>query len=73
MTTKAEFQGRTYLHPMIAERQREVAVSITALQMMQAHHNNRYFSFKCVPKAEELEWYAKAEKIIPPIKLETAQ
>lgn len=42
-----EFNGKVYPHPMIAERQREVWVSITALRMMQEHHGNRYFSFKC--------------------------
>ena len=67
---KATFQGKTYLHPMIAERQREVAVSIKALRMMQEHHGNPYFCFKCVPLAEEKEWHAKAEEIVPPVIVE---
>jgi hypothetical protein len=67
MTLRAEFDGRVYLHPMIAERQREVAVSLKALRLMQEHHGNRYFSFKCVPSEEEREWYAKAEQLIPPV------
>lgn len=54
---------------MIAERQREVAVSCKALRMMQEHHGNPFFSFKCVSPAEEQEWYARAEKIIPPVAL----
>lgn len=65
---KAEFDGTVYLHPMIAERQREIAVSLKALHMMQEHHGNRYFSFKCVSHEEEREWYAKAEKLVPPVK-----
>ena len=52
---------------MIAERQREIAVSITALRMMQKDHGNRYFSFKCVSPEEETEWYRKAEEIVPPV------
>ena len=64
---KAEFNGRVYPHEMIAERQREVWVSITALRMMQEHHGNPYFSFKCVSPAEETEWYRKAEAITPPV------
>lgn len=63
----AKFNEKTYLHPMIAARQREVAVSIKALRMMQEHHGNPYFSF--VSYAEEAEWRAKAEKIIPPIEV----
>jgi hypothetical protein len=69
MMAKAEFNGEVYLHPMIAERQREVCVSITALQMMQKHHNNEYFSFDCVRQCEENEWYVKAEQIVPHIKM----
>lgn len=52
---------------MIAERQREVLVSITALRMMQEHYGNPYFSFKCVREAEEQEWRAKAEARVPPL------
>jgi hypothetical protein len=52
---------------MIAERQREIAVSVTALRMLQAHYGNPYFSFKSVTSAEEQEWMAKAEAIVPPI------
>lgn len=52
---------------MIAERQREIAVSIKALRMMQEHHGNPYFSFQCVPPEEEREWYLKAERAIPPV------
>jgi hypothetical protein len=52
---------------MIAERQREIAVSMKALHMMQEHHGNRYLSFKCVSSAEEAEWYTKAEKLIPQV------
>lgn len=51
---------------MIAERQREVAVGIKALNLMQEHYNNRYLSFKCVSREEERDWYAKAEMTIPP-------
>ena len=64
---KAEFNGKVYDHPMDAERQREVHVSIMALQMMQAHHGNKFFSFKCVSDEEEREWYRKAEQLVPPI------
>lgn len=66
---KAEFNGKIYPHEMIAERQREVAVSLKALQMMQEHHGNKYFSFKCVKASEEAEWYAKAEQILPAVKM----
>ena len=52
---------------MIAERQREITVSMKALHLMQEHHGNRYFSFACVSRDEEREWYAKAEKMIEPI------
>ena len=69
MMAKAEFNGKVYLHPMIAERQREVRVSITALQMMQKHHGNKYFSFDCVHKDEENEWYRKAEQIVPSVNM----
>ncbi len=64
------FNGKVYLHPMIAERQREVAVSLKALHMMQEHHSNKYFSFKCVSHAEEAEWYAKAERLVPQCEME---
>lgn len=67
--TKASFNGRVYLHPMIAERQREVAVSITALRMMQKHHGNPYFSFKCVSPAEEAEWLSQADELTPNIEV----
>lgn len=66
---KAEFDGTVYLHEMIAERQREVAVSIKALRMMQEHHKNQYFSFRCVTHAEEAEWLLKAEQIVPPVQI----
>lgn len=52
---------------MIADRQREVAVSLKALHMMQEHHGNRCLSFKCVPETEERQWYALAEKLIPQV------
>jgi len=52
---------------MIAERQRQAEVSVTALRMMQAHHGNPYFSFKCVSPAEERDWYRKAEEAVPPL------
>ncbi len=68
---EAEFSGKVYPHEMIAERQREVAVSIKALRMMQEHHGNKYFSFKCVSSAEEAEWHRKAEAIVPPVVYET--
>jgi hypothetical protein len=64
---QAEFNGKIYPHEMIAERQREVWVSITALRMMQKHHHNDYFSFKCVSHDEEAEWYRKADAIVPPV------
>lgn len=67
---KASFNGKTYMHPMIAETQRRVTVAITALRMMQEHHGNPYFCFKCVPIAEEKEWRAKAEEITPPVIIE---
>jgi len=62
-----EFNGKIYPHPMIAERQREVAVSSKALRMMQEHHGNSCFSFRCVSREEEAEWYAKAEAIVPAV------
>ncbi|WP_156795572.1 hypothetical protein [Bradyrhizobium icense] len=65
---EAEFDGKIYPHEMIAERQRDLAVSITALRMMQEHHGNPYFSFKCVSPTEEAKWYQKAEAVIPPVK-----
>ena len=46
---------------MIAERDREIRVSIRALRMMQAHYGNPYFSFKCIPDAEVAEWMEKSE------------
>lgn len=52
---------------MIAARQRDIAVSIKALWLMQQHHGNSYFSFHCVSKEEEKRWYAEAEKLIPPM------
>lgn len=69
----AEFNGKVYTHPMIAERQREVWVSVTALQMMQAYHCNQYFSFRCVPPAEAAEWLRKADALAPPVRIETDQ
>ena len=54
---------------MIAERQREISVSLKALRMMQEAHGNPYFSFHCVSKDEEAEWYRKAEAIVPPIEV----
>lgn len=65
---KAEFNGKIYLHETIAQRQREVAVSITALRMMQQYHDNPYFSFKCVSRDEEADWYRKAEAVVPQVK-----
>lgn len=65
---QAEFNGKTYLHEMIAERQREVAVSITALRLMQEYHRNPYFSFKCVRQTEEEKWHLDAEMITPPVR-----
>jgi hypothetical protein len=50
---------------MIAERQREIAVSLKALRLMQAHYGNPYWSFHCVSDAERAEWYRKAEAIVP--------
>jgi len=64
---KTEFNGKVYPHPMMAERQREITVSITALRMMQKHYNNPYFSFKCVSCDEECEWYVKAEAVVPQV------
>ena len=61
----ATFNGREYPHQDIAERQREVFVSATALRMMQEHHGNPYFSFK--NREEEKEWCNKAEKLVPPV------
>lgn len=52
---------------MIAERQREIAVSLKALRMMQEHHGNRLISLRDVGTAESAEWYAKAERLIPPV------
>ena len=65
--TMVEFNGRTYPHIMIAERQREVYVAITALQMMQEHHGNKYLSFKCVRQDEEDEWLRKADAEVPKV------
>jgi hypothetical protein len=42
-------------------------VAIKALQLMQEHHNNRYFSFHCVSHEEQLRWYDEAEKIVAPV------
>lgn len=50
---------------MIAQRQREIAVSLKALHLMQEHYGNRFISLRDVGSAEEAEWYAKAEKLIP--------
>ena len=61
-------RARDIAKRMIDERQRKFNVSMTALRLMQEHHGNRYFSFKCVSYAEEAEWYAKAEKLIPPVR-----
>lgn len=52
---------------MIARRHREVLVSLKALTMMQEHYRNDKLSFLCLRKEEEAEWYAKAEKIVPPV------
>jgi len=52
---------------MIAERQREVAVSIKALRLMQEYHGNQYLSFKCVRPEEEARWRAMAEQLIPQV------
>jgi len=68
---QAEFDGNIYLHEMIAERQREVAVNIKALRMMQDHHGNKYLGFKCVSPEEEREWHAKAEALVPKVKMQT--
>lgn len=65
---QASFNGKTYLHEMIAERQREVAVSITALRLMQEYHRNPYFSFKCVSPNEEEKWYRDAEMVTPAVR-----
>lgn len=51
---------------MIAERQREIAVSCTALYAMQAHHGNPYFSFRTISSAEQAHWINQAEIIVPP-------
>lgn len=52
---------------MIDERQRRLAVSLKALELMQAYYKNRYFSFKMVSADEEARWYAQAEAIVPPL------
>ena len=52
---------------MTAERQREVMVSLKALTMMQEHYGNKCLSFRGMHPTEEAEWYAKAEKLIPPL------
>ena len=52
---------------MIAERQREIAVSIKALRLMQEHYGNPYFSFRGTTGAEEREWRDKAEALVPPV------
>lgn len=64
---KAKLYDREYPHIMIAERQREFAVSIRALRMMQEHYGNPYFSFKCITPAEESDWRAKAEAEVPQV------
>lgn len=63
----AEFNGKTYPNVMVAERQREIYVSVVALRMMQEHHGNRFLSFKCVRRDEEAEWYRKAEATTPAV------
>lgn len=65
--SKSSQEAMNIGHRMIAERQREIAVSLKALHMMQEHHGNRYFSFLCVRPEEERDWYAKAEKLIPQV------
>lgn len=70
--SSTEFNGKVYPHPMIAERQREIAVSIRALRMMQEHYGNPYFSFRCIRRDEESEWYRKAEVVVPSVKYEVA-
>jgi len=50
---------------MIAERNRQHSVALTALRMMQCYHDNRYFSFNCISEAERLGWYALAERFVP--------
>jgi hypothetical protein len=52
---------------MMAERHREVTVALTALTMMQEHYGNKCLSFRGMHPDEEAEWYAKAEKLIPPL------
>jgi hypothetical protein len=42
-------------------------VALTALRMLQSYHDNRYFSFSCVSKAEEKRWYALAERFVAPV------
>jgi hypothetical protein len=69
MMAKAEFNGKVYPHPMIAETQRGVRVSLTALRMMQEHHGNKYLSFLCVRPDEEREWCRKAEQIVPHVNM----
>lgn len=62
---KASFNGREYLHEMIAERQREVLVSVTALRLMQEFYGNPYFSFRGCPDSEAEKWATDAEMIVP--------
>ena len=65
---KAWFNGKEYCHEMVAQRQREFAVSIKAQTMMQEHYGNKYFTLKhSVSAAEADEWRAKAEAIVPPV------
>jgi CO dehydrogenase/acetyl-CoA synthase epsilon subunit len=52
---------------MIAETNRRHSVALTALRMLQSYHDNRYFSFSCVSKAEEKRWYALAERFVAPV------
>lgn len=64
---KAIFNGSEYPHEMIARRQREVWVSITALRMMQEHHGNKYLSFQCCTSEEEQKWHGLAEALTPAV------
>lgn len=60
-------RGITAAIRMIAQRQREISVSLAALRMMQAHHGNRYFTFDCVSRAEAAEWRSRAEEATAPL------
>ncbi len=68
MNPKAEFNGRIYPSREIAERQREVFADVTALRLMQAHHKNQFFSFKCVTPAEEQKWRGIAATLVPVVR-----